>query len=238
MLIKNLILLFILLSALPCFGSVVNINTVIQWESDVNFEIQQMDDFLDSHPEGDRFAAGVAALKVILWQQTNNVKYADDAAYILERIVYHWKGKCNFFTPYPFCYAYQRLDQAGRLKSSFKADATIFAENRFKRKEFADQTEEIHNRNFARACGLEYCSQLWPDSPKAKKWHNYAVDFWDLFMSLEDVPENAPNYNELDVCYIWVLSDLLGNTDQLNRKSIQDFFMRFANQLAPSGKIP
>ena len=47
-----------------------------------------------------------------------------------------------------------------------------------------------------------------------------------------DITEDAPNYNRIDLTFIWLLADLLGTTEQLRTGSFRSMFRRFSAQVS------
>lgn len=184
-----------------------------------------------------RRVCSLAALKMVLYDWTGEIEYADAAKDLLQATMdYTTSPESSFFVPYVFVYAYDKLDRAGLLDGAFKARAVEFAEAYFKPAVFYEHPVEIHNRHLCLAAGLAYAARVWPSSPRAAGWHQFAVDYWNFFLTLEDIPENAPNYDQICFQYIWFLGDQLEQTSRLNTPSIHNMFLRAAAQIAPSGK--
>jgi len=179
--------------------------------------------------------ANAAACQVRLWRLTGRDKYADEAARLLGAIAaYHGPPqRDSFFAMWPMIYACRELTRAGRLSREVREAFRGRVVEWFVAREYAD-----HNRSLCRAAGLELAAQTFPDLPQAKGWHEYAAKIWDLWYAHRDITENAPNYNQIDLVYVFVLADALGRTERLKDPAVRAMYERFRDQVTPSGTIP
>ena len=142
--------------------------------------------------------------------------------------------EADFFTSHPMMLAYTMLQPAGRL--SVQQVAAVRA---FVAKAFRTQTPASNNQHYQRAAGLALAAQTFPTLPLAKKWMAYSEAVWALVEKCGDITEDAPNYNRIDLTFLWVLSDLLGKSKQLSTQLFRaGMFARFAAQVSPLGVIP
>ena len=91
--------------------------------------------------------------------------------------------------------------------------------------------------SYQRAVGLALAAQAFPAAPQAEKWTEYAEAVWQLVEDLGDITEDAPNYNRIDLTFLWLLADTLGKTEQLRAPTFRETYRRFASQVSPSGVI-
>ncbi len=173
------------------------------------------------HSGGDKAAANRLAAGAVsdirrLVEQVNQTKTAD------------------FFTSPSLMLAFAALKRAGVLSAADEAAVRTYATKTFKPAVPADS----NNQHYQRAVGLELAAQAFPDAPQATVWQEYAEDVWSLVDALGDITEDAPNYNRIDLTYLWVLADLLGKTERLRAPSFHAMFARFSAQVSPSGVLP
>ena len=178
--------------------------------------------------------AEAAACQVRAWEWTGEPRYAEGAVGLLKALVSaRTRGQEDFFVVYPFLYSYVRLDARGKLSPELRRDVRSFAERNFHARDIA-----LHNQTLQRASGLALAAQTFPDLPGAREWRTYARTIWDLVAHDGDVTENAPNYNQIDLLYVFVLADLMGESDRLRAPRIAAMFLRFRDQVSPSGVVP
>lgn len=180
-------------------------------------------------------AALVAACEMRAWQWTRDERYAQAAVarlrLLAERV--DTLREVDFFSPYPLTYAWRAAREGQRTDPALDAALERFAAKRFR----ARDTLNLNNQTMIRACGLELAAQTWPALPQAQGWHAYALTIAALLEKIEDIPENAPNYNTLDLTCTWLLTDLLKRPDLAARPGIVAMYRRFRDQVAPSGFI-
>ena len=162
-----------------------------------------------------RLAAGAVADLRQLVAQLNATKTAD------------------FFTAPALMLAYNALERAEALPAE---DAS--AVRGYALKTFKPEAPASNNQHYQRAVGLGLAAQAFPSAPQAAAWMKYAADVWALVEALGDITEDAPNYNRIDLTYLWLLADMLGKTDQLRAPSFHAAYRRFAAQVSPSGVLP
>jgi hypothetical protein len=182
--------------------------------------------------------AECAALQAQLWTlggATNNT-LADGAVGNLMALAAQANAtrEVDFFTSHPMMLAYTLLQPAGKL--STEQDAAV---RTFVSKTFRTQTPASNNQHYQRAAGLALAAQTFPALPLAKKWLTYSQAVFALVVKCGDITEDAPNYNRIDLTFLWVLGDLLGKTKQLSSPLFRNgMFSRFAAQVSPLGVIP
>jgi len=179
--------------------------------------------------------AHAALVQVRLAQWTGDSRYIEGAVDFI-RAVADTGAKireADFFTVYPFVKTVVELDRLGKLPPDVKRDARAFVEKCYNARDVAD-----HNQALTRACGMELAAQTYPDAPKAESWHRYACQVWELIIHQGDITENSPNYNRIDVVFLFILGDLLERTEDLKDPHVRAMFTRFRDQVTPSGVIP
>lgn len=178
-------------------------------------------------------AALAAACEVRAWQWTGERRFADAALARLRQIAAK-QGKIRaseFFMPLPLSVAYQHLAQAGLVDQELQRAMRQFVAIHF----VPTDDDALHNQTLTRACGLEIAAQVWPDLPEAVAWHDYALKIYALLARCEDVPENSPNYNNLDLVCTFLLADLLEKPELLVRPGIRAMVLRYRDQVSPAG---
>ena len=178
-------------------------------------------------------AALVAACEMRAWQWTREDRYAQSAVARLRLIA----GKvdtireADFFTPFPLTFAWRAVKEGKFSDESLNTALEKFVSQRFKSRDFLN----LNNQTMIRACGLEMAAQVWPSVPQAKPWHDYALTISTLLEKIEDIPENAPNYNTLDLVCTWLLLDLLKKPDLATKPGIVAMYRRYRDQISPLG---
>ena len=177
--------------------------------------------------------ASLAATHTRVWEWTGEREHAAKAADLLRRIAELDIYQADFFTIYPMMYVCSRLQAGGMLP-----DALFTSVKEFAAKYFVARDLGLHNQAMCRAAGLELAAQAFPDLPEAQTWHQFALDQWQLWYGLEDITENAPNYNQIDLVYVWLLADALACVEQLKAPGVRAMFARFRDQVSPGGAMP
>lgn len=165
---------------------------------------------------GERLAAGALGDLRRLVAQVNDTRTAD------------------FFTSPALMLAFTALQRGGVLAAADEAATRSYAAKTFKPAAPVDS----NNQHYQRAVGLGLAAQAFPGVPEATAWQKYAEDVWSLVETLGDITEDAPNYNRIDLTYLWLLADMLGKTEQLRASSFHAMFLRFSAQVSPSGVLP
>ena len=195
--------------------------------------LRKDDAFLRDSDDHFHVAALAAACEMRAWLWTKDERYALSA---LERMRFlsakaDQIREADFFTPLPLAFAYRTADNAKLVDSELRAAMEKFVALRFKPRDF----DALNNQTLTRACGLELASQIWPHLPPARKWHDYALTIAAMLEKIEDVPENAPGYNALDVVCLWVLADLLTKPELTAHPGIVAMYRRYRDQISPAG---
>eukprot|EP01052_Picozoa_sp_SAG31_P025078 SAG31_NODE_2176_length_6256_cov_1.835797_3_plen_873_part_00 len=141
----------------------------------------------------------------------------------------------SFFTAPALMLAYTTL-----LRGSALSPAQDAAIRRFVEKTFKAVAPGSNNQHYQRAVGLLLAAQSFPAAQLAESWTGYAQAVWAAVQDDGDVTEDAPNYNRIDLTFLWVLTDLLGThaQQQIRGPTFHAMFRRFAAQVSPSGIIP
>jgi hypothetical protein len=178
-------------------------------------------------------ASLMAACEMRAWAWTADDRYLKSAVARMRRIVAKVDDirEADFFTPFPLAFAYRAADQAGAIDDGLRTAMEDFVARRFKPRDFGS----LYNQTLIRACGLELAAQVWPQLPPAKAWHDYATTIAGLLGTIEDVPENAPTYNALDLVCVWLLADLLDSPDLAAKPGVAAMFRRYRDQVSPAG---
>ena len=129
--------------------------------------------------------------------------------------------------------AYTTLRDAGLLSLADTKLGQAFAQ-----KTFQPQAPASDNQHYQRAAGLILAAQTFPNASRAAEWRKYATAVWQLVVREGDITEDAPNYNRIDLVYLWVLADLLGKTSELRASSFKAMFSRFAGAVPRSKTGP
>ena len=193
------------------------------------------DAFLRGSTEHIHIAALVAACELRAWQWTQDERYARSAVARLRLIAGKREAirEVGFFTPFPLAFAW-RAAAGGQLADAALNEAMEqFVAQRLKPRDF----NSLNNQTMLRACGLELAAQVWPALPQARQWHAYALQISSLLAQIEDIPENAPNYNSLDLVGTWLLADLLKQPDLTTKPGIAAMYRRYRDQVSPLGFI-
>jgi hypothetical protein len=178
--------------------------------------------------------AEAAACQVRAWEWTGEAKYADGAAGLLKVLVAsRASGQEDFFVVYPIVYSFARLGARGWLDPELREEFLSFATRNFKVREVA-----LHNQTLPRAAGLALAARSFADRPQAEQWRSYAETIWGLLVDGGDLTENAPNYNQIDLLYVFLLADVLGTTEFLHDLRIEKMYRRFRDQVSPAGVVP
>ncbi len=143
-------------------------------------------------------------------------------------------NEADFFTSFPFSWAYEHVAKAGAADEELTKLAAEYAERKFKPRDEG----HVFNQTFIRACGLAMAAKVWPHSSMAGAWKKYANGIFDDFLKLQDVPENSTDYNAFDLLCPFLLGDLIGRTEELRTEGIKKFYERYMAQTSPSGFIP
>jgi hypothetical protein len=143
----------------------------------------------------------------------------------------------DFFTSFPMMLAFatlQRSDSPAKLTASEVAEVRAYVYKAFK-----TAVPGSNNQHYQRGAGLVLAAQTFPSAPLAKEWLAYGKAVLKLVVGAGDITEDAPNYNKIDLTYLWLLADLLGDTKALSSSpSFRAMFERFAAQIGPAGGIP
>ena len=143
--------------------------------------------------------------------------------------------------PFPTLHALRTLNAAGgNVPPPLQVGLRQFAETTFRPAPF---TRPVPcNQDVQRASGLLLAAQMYPDSALASGWRAYARGVWSLLSDNDfDFTEDAPNYDRIDVTYVWILADLLGTEAVAEARAaagLRDMLRRFGQQLSPAGVIP
>ena len=129
--------------------------------------------------------------------------------------------------------AYTTLAGAGKLGKN-----DVSAVHAFVCKTFATETPDSNNQHYQRGAGLALAAKTFPAAKQAKEWQTYAEQVFKLVTAAGDITEDAPNYNRIDMSFLWLLAESLNKTRELTSPSFRAMFARFAAQVAPSGLIP
>ena len=140
----------------------------------------------------------------------------------------------DFFTSPALMLAFTALQRGGVLAAADEAATRSYAIKTFK----PEAPVDSNNQHYQRAVGLGLAARAFPGVPQATAWQKYAEDVWSLVENLGDITEDAPNYNRIDLTYLWLLADMLGKTEQLRAPSFHAMFLRFSAQVSPSGVLP
>lgn len=178
-------------------------------------------------------ASYAAACEMRAWEWTGEDRYLASALARMRRIAAKVDEirEIDFFTPFPLAFAYRAAERAHRIDDDLRIAMTDFVARRFKPRDFT----ALHNQTLIRACGLKLASQVWPDLPQARGWRDYATTIAALLRSIEDVPENAPGYNAIDLVCVWLLADLLEAPDLTATPGIKAMYRRYRDQVSPAG---
>lgn len=143
----------------------------------------------------------------------------------------------DFFTSFPMMLAFvtlQRSDSPAKLTKPEAAEVQAYVY-----KTFETAALGSNNQHYQRGAGLVLAAQTFPSAPKASEWLAYGQAVLQLVVDAGDITEDAPNYNKIDLTYLWLLADLLGDTKALSSNlSFRAMFERFAAQIGPAGGIP
>jgi hypothetical protein len=177
-----------------------------------------------------------AACEMRAWKWTGEEQYAKSAVARLRRIAAKVDEvkEVVFFTPLPLAYAFQMADREKMVDAELRSAMEHFVAQRLKPRDFL----ALHNQTLTRACGLELAAQVWPHLAQAPAWHDYATTIAALLRRIEDIPENAPTYNSLDVVCVWLLADLLHTPDLPTLPGIRAMYGRYRDQVSPAGFLP
>ncbi len=178
-------------------------------------------------------AAQVAACELRAWQWTQDERYARSAVARLRLIAAQEPEirEADFFTVYPLTLAWRAAVDGKLADDALSTAMETFAARRFKARDALD----LNNQTLNRACGLELAAQTWPALKQAQTWHAYALTIAALLEQTEDIPENAPNYNSLDLACAWLLTDLLKRPDLATRPGLAAMYRRYRDQVSPAG---
>ena len=178
-------------------------------------------------------ASYAAACEMRAWEWTGEDRYLTSAVARMRRITAKVDEirEADFFTPFPLTFAYRAAERAHRVDDDLRAAMSNFVSRRFRPRDSAS----LHNQTLIRACGLELAAQVWPALPQARGWHDYATTIAALLRKIEDVPENAPTYNAIDLVCVWLLADLLEASDLTATPGIKAMYHRYRNQVSPAG---
>lgn len=156
----------------------------------------------------------------------------------------------NFFSPYPIMLAYERLDAAGLLDATFKANFKTFIYQTFTSVGVPNaHPDELNNAWFARASGYKRAAQLFADDGTNSSLHAYwsatlPSAIWSKLTNtgagapgLFDIPEDSSQYIGITHAYAWVLADCLGQTATLNHTMFRSMVDRLRDQVTPSGQF-
>lgn len=181
-------------------------------------------------------ASLAAASEVRAWQWTQDQQYANRALERLRLIAAKADAirEADFFTPYPLSFAYQGLANGRMVDDGLREAMVRFVTKRFVPRDFTG----LNNQTLVRACGLALAAQVWPELEPSAKWRDYARTICGLLEQVEDVPENAPNYNTFDLVGTFLLADLLNKRELLAKDGIKAMCRRFRDQVSPLGWIP
>lgn len=182
--------------------------------------------------------AVAAAINIRLYEWTSSTAYADRSVEFMQAIVDYTSGiSDSFFLPFPFTDAYIRMKAAGVLTTQLDSSLTSFANSNFTAVTITPHADDIHNQHFARAAGLAFAAQTWPNASRAGQWNQYAADFFNKVVANGDITENAMNYEYICSFYLWHLADKLGRANELDNEIFKKVFDRYCDYVAPSGKI-
>lgn len=180
--------------------------------------------------------AECAALQMRLFRATNDSSFKTDARSNLMNLTaqFNQTRQVDFFTPYPMLYAFNALLQGAHDPALYES-VMAFTYKTFQ--PVPVKTGAVPcNQDLQRAAGMELAARTFPGSEHATTWHQYSQSVWALVQQNGDLTEDAPNYNRIDLVYFWVLADLLNAT--ANSSSFHHMFVRFRDQLGPSGALP
>lgn len=90
-----------------------------------------------------------------------------------------------------------------------------------------------NNRPFHFALGNIYAAQLFPHSPKVKRWKDYATAVWNDWYLAGDTYE--PGYVAHNIMQVVELGLQLGKEKELKSDKIRRTFYRYRDQIGPSG---
>jgi hypothetical protein len=178
--------------------------------------------------------AEAAACQVRAWEWTGEERYARGAIGLLtELVASRARVQEDFFVVYPLMYSYRKLDAKNRLDAALKEGFRRFATANFAARDVA-----LHNQTLQRAAGLALAAQTFGDDSLAESWRTYAETIWGLLLAGGDIPEDAPNYNQIDLLYVFLLGDALGTLEQLHDPAIVALYSRYRDQVSPGGGVP
>ncbi len=237
---KKILVLLLLVSSFSAFADYRS--TIIEWDAYLtrtgsDYSTAKLPAFVSS---GHVYHTAVcAALKMRIYGWTDDANYAVRAVELMQAVVDHTSGiSDSFFLPFPFTEAYVRIKGAGFMSPELDAALTAFAEVNFAVASINPHADDIHNQHFARAAGLAYAAQVWPNASRKDSWLSYANAFFDKVVENGDAVENAPIYDYICSFYMWHLADKIGRVDEFDNDYFHAYFTRCADYIAPSGKTP
>lgn len=188
----------------------------------------------DGHHLANASLAAAAEVRVAEW--TRDPSHWPVAAARLKEVARRGlkTNEADFFTSFPFSWAYDRVAKAGAADKELTSLAAEYAKRKFKPRDEG----QVFNQTFIRACGLAMAAKTWPRSSMAKEWSEYANAVLDDFLKLEDTPENSTDYNAFDLFCPFLLADLLGRSGDLKKEGVKKYYERFVAQTSPAGFIP
>jgi hypothetical protein len=193
------------------------------------------DAFLRGSADHIHVAALAAACELRAWQWTRDERYARSAVARLRLIAAKEDAprEVDFFTPFPLAFAWRAVTEGQLADPALTAALEKFVAQRIRPRDFT----ALNNQTLIRACGLELAAQVWPALPQARSWHAYALTIGALLEKIEDIPENAPTYNALDLVGTWLLADLLKQPGLTAKPGIAAMYRRYRDQVSPLGFI-
>ena len=123
--------------------------------------------------------SAMGAAEARLWQWTSDAGYATRARSRIEAVLARWEegaaqGKRvhdmdRFFLKYPFLAAYKILLDTGQVDEELTIRVVRFVNRTYRR-----QVRGNHNQIASRVAGQALALKLFPDSPMAAKWQEFA----------------------------------------------------------------
>lgn len=188
-----------------------------------------------------RWVSHLMAAAITFYQATEQERFLDMGEDVFRCAMQLWKedeklmsGRDDFFSIKHVAYAYELLQKFGRLKNREYEEIVI----KFAELHFNSQFVTDHNRAQERALGFVRMYNLFPKALQAREWKNYTDTIWNYWYRNKDIDEAATLYSAIHLNDVLTIAQESGRMDLLKNAEIEQWFMRYLHQQAPSGYMP
>ena len=189
---------------------------------------------------------GIGCENALLYILTADEVYLQRAHQSLTLFVEYWQNKtkngslpfqANSFTGWPVAFQYKTLKDMnkGPLWSQTYDDHFKLA--------LADYCRPNHlggawNEGISAALATETALQLFPEFDENKGWKAFVQTTWEDWAHGHTYVENANADNGMFLCKMFMLSDILGKTDDLVNNGVRVLLEKYRDMIAPTASLP